>query len=211
MLAANRGLYVGWLAGRFAGKIGHLYSPGDQRGPFPFIPYALDNGAFAAFLHKRPFAVAPWRALLEWARAAKQPPEWVLVPDVVQDKAGTLRRWQQYSKIASTAYAPLAFAVQDGMLPRDVPATADVVFVGGSTAWKWHTVGMWAESFPRVHVGRVNSPKRLYECRERGVESIDGTGWCINPNGEQWRGLVEFHDWQHNYTVNQTEKQQYGT
>jgi hypothetical protein len=47
MPANNTGIWVGYLAGRFPGRIGHLFSPGAQRGPFGFMPYAIDNGVFA--------------------------------------------------------------------------------------------------------------------------------------------------------------------
>ena len=72
---------------------------------------------------------------------------------------------------------PAAFAVQDGMTSGDVPAEADVVFVGGSTAWKRRTMHEWCDHFPRVHVGRVNTGRWLWECDEAGAESCDGTGW----------------------------------
>jgi hypothetical protein len=72
---------------------------------------------------------------------------------------------------------PLAFAVQDGMTPSDVPGNAEVVFVGGTTKWKWDTAEMWAKSFPRVHVGRVNEVRRLWQCADLGIEPVDGTGW----------------------------------
>lgn len=198
MLSSNRGIRVGWLAGRFPGRVGHLFSPGDQRGPFDFMPYALDNGAFSAWVHKRPWNINAWVDLMDWAAGAECAPTWVLVPDVVTDARATVSRWNDYAPFAAMYGWPLAFAVQDGMVVADVPLDAAVVFVGGSTQWKWETVPYWAAHFPRVHVGRVNSPARLYQCAALGVESVDGTGWCINPKGEQFTGLVNWYEHSHN-------------
>lgn len=177
MPANNTGIAVGWMAGRYPGKIGHLFSPGAQRGPFTRefgIPYAFDNGAFAL---GEAWQEEPWIKMLDWGRLSGQRPLWALVPDVVGDRAGTLRRWGQYAGIVADYGWPLAFAVQDGMVAADVPISADVVFVGGSTEWKWKTMPMWCGHFQRVHVGRVNTYRRLWQCDDAGAESCDGTGW----------------------------------
>ena len=88
----------------------------------------------------------------------------------------------------------LALAVQDGMTPAEVSSITprpDVIFVGGSTEWKWATVADWAKYFPRVHVGRVNSGEKLDLCRSLKVESVDGTGW-FRGKTEQIRQLGHF-------------------
>ena len=191
MLASNTGVRAGYLAGRFPGKIGNLYGPGDQKGPFEFMPYSLDNRAFAAWKNKTEWDPDAWVKLLAWARLSGLPPRWVLVPDVVADRIGTLERWKQYAPIAREYGWPLAFAVQDGMDITDVPIEAEVVFVGGSTEWKWATAEKWCRSFPRVHIGRVNSYQRLVQCETWGVESIDGTGW-LRGDQKQYRGLLAY-------------------
>jgi hypothetical protein len=188
MPANNTGVKVGYLAGRFAGKIGQLYSPAGQRGPEEFMPYALDNGAFA---HRRGWRQEPWLKLMDWAAASGIAPLWALVPDSVGSKAKTLQRWRRFAPIAQKFGWPLAFAVQDGMMPGDVPAAAAVIFVGGSTEWKWETAATWCQRFPRVHIGRVNSPARLWQCHEAGAESVDGTGWTRG-DPRQFHGLVEY-------------------
>lgn len=192
LLSNNTGGPVHWLAGRFPGWVGHLFSPGGQRGPYRYLPYALDNGAYGAFANKTEWDEPAWVRLLEWAKHSGQAPEWVLVPDVVGDKDGTLRNWDRYAPAAKRYGWPLAFAVQDGMTPLDVPADAQVVFVGGSTEWKWETMSLWAFFFPRVHVGRVNSGHRLAQCYLEGVESVDGTGWVRAGWGRQWCQLLAF-------------------
>lgn len=191
MPANHTGVTTGYLAGRYVGKIGHLYSPGGQRGPFSFLPYALDNDAFGAYKSGRPWDRAAWIKLLGWARLSGRTPLWALVPDVVADREATLSAWREYAPIAREYGWPLAFAVQDGMAAADVPRDVEVVFVGGSTAWKWRTVRDWCRDFPRVHVGRVNTYRRLWDCHEAGAESCDGTGW-MRGNQRQLRGLMAY-------------------
>ena len=101
-----------------------------------------------------------------------------------------MESWDRYSRVASDYGWPLAFAVQDGMVPADVPSAANVVFVGGTTEWKWNTVATWAAAFPRVHVGRVNG-HAIWECDRLGVESIDGTGW-FRDDGRKGRILKDW-------------------
>jgi len=191
MLANNTGIRTGYLAGRFPGKIGHLHSPRKNRtppGPFGFMPYALDNGAFGA---GEDWSESDWFGLLEWAKLSGQRPAWTLVPDVVGDRIRTLRKWDIYRHVAARYGWPLAFAVQDGMTTEDVPNDAEVIFVGGSTEWKWRTVAMWCKAFQRVHVGRVNTYRRLWECHDAGAESIDGTGW-MRGDQRQYCGLLAY-------------------
>jgi hypothetical protein len=149
------------------------------------VPYALDNGAFKGFVEGK------WKALLRWACLSGQPPLWAAVPDVVSDSKATSARWDEFSPEAARYGWPLAFVVQDGHEPDDVPADAGVIFVGGSTEWKWLSLPMWCEAFDRVHVGRVNSPEKLYQCHRLGVESVDGTGWNRG-DPRQLNGLLRF-------------------
>lgn len=186
MLSSNTGIRVGYLAGRYPGRVGHLFSPGDQKGPFEFCDFALDNGAFLGN-----WELERWLKLLNWAKLSGKAPRWILVPDVVSDRDATLARWREYSPVASLYGWPLAFAVQDGMTPKDVPHNAEVVFVGGSTFWKWKTLPMWCKAFQRVHVGRVNTYRRLWQCHDVGAESTDGTGFMCGDQ-KQYRGLCAY-------------------
>ncbi len=181
----------GWFwhsLARETGRLGHLFSPRGQRGPWPWLPYALDNGAFACWNPKdNTFDDAKWdrneqawRELLFWSQAAPSKPMWGIVPDVPGNSAATLERWLQYAPELKECGIPLAVAVQDGMTPDDVAQLApmvDVVAVGGSTEWKWKTVEMWAKEFPRIHLLRCNAPDQLDYLEDHGIESTDGTGW----------------------------------
>ena len=46
MVSNATGVEVGLLAGKYPGRIGHLFSPGGQRGPWREIPHAFDNSRF---------------------------------------------------------------------------------------------------------------------------------------------------------------------
>lgn len=199
---------TGWFwhcLARETGRIGHLLSPDQQRGPWPWIPYALDNGAFACwdpvantFDHARwAKNEVAWRRLIVWTQVAAgrgMPARWAIVPDVPGNREGTLERWKTYAPEVASMDIPLAIAVQDGMTPQDVETLvprAQVVCVGGSTDWKWATAEMWVKAFPRVHILRCNSPTKLTWLEQLGVESTDGTGWNRGDR-KQTQGLEEW-------------------
>jgi hypothetical protein len=178
MPSNQTGFELGWLVGQYPGAMGHLYSPGAQRGPWPFMPYALDNGAFPAFLEGKSFDFVAWRELLNWARLQPQRALWAAVPDVVADREGTLRNWGLWVDEVRAAGLRPTFVAQDGMTFADVPTADCVVFLGGSTEWKEAAIEPWCRRFPgRVHVGRVNKADRLLRCYRAGAISVDGTGW----------------------------------
>jgi len=183
MLCGQSNALWHYAAGKWPNKVGLLLGPSYyKKTPVrPWMPYVLDNDAFTL---RENWSEVKWREMLGWARLQSHKPAWVLVPDVVGSKDGTLERWSRYEKEASACGWPLAFAVQDGMTTDDVPASADVVFIGGTDSFKWRTVEKWVVSFPRVHVGRVNSIERVWQCDDLGVESVDGTGWFRDPTRE---------------------------
>lgn len=183
---------VHYLAGRHPGKIGWLVGPSARSKTKlrPWMPYALDNDAFGSFSGGHEWSESEWLEMLKWARSSAITPMWSLVPDVVADKKATLAKWDQYAGTVDRFGFAKAFAVQDGMVPSDVPVGASVVFVGGTTEWKWRTLPMWSSAFPRVHVGRVNELRRLWTCEDFGVESVDGAGWFRGTqDGRQGRAI----------------------
>lgn len=178
MVSNQTGIEVGLLAGQFPGRIGHLFSPGGQRGPWRELPYALDNGAWPAFLNGAEWSEEEWLALIRWAVLSGILPLWALVPDVVGDRLATLERWQQYAHVVRKHGFRPAFAVQNGMTFDDVPDAECMLFIGGDDAFKDAAIGPWCKAFPgRVHVGRVNYWDRLVACWRAGAVSVDGTGW----------------------------------
>ena len=173
----NRGIQIGYLCGKYPNRLGWLISPDGWRKPPSWMPYALDNGAFGAWLNKREWDEQKFIDLLDRAKSHTRP-RWVAVPDVVADAEATKAKWVEWHRrIRSIMNVPLAFVVQDGMTADDVPVTAEVIFVGGSTEWKWRNLRHWTQHFDRVHVGRVNSERLLWMAHDAGAESCDGTGW----------------------------------
>lgn len=111
----------------------------------------------------------------------------VVTPDVPFDADGTIRRFEEYKDRMKKLGAPVAFVTQDGMQLEDLPWNDfDAMFVGGSTVWKTGTEsgalireakrrGKW------VHMGRVNSLRRLYVAESMGCDSVDGTFLAKGP------------------------------
>jgi hypothetical protein len=188
MPSNNTGFECGYLFGKYPNRLAHLHSCDSLREPKAGIAWALDNGVFGAFTQGRGWSEEPLYTFLESYSAWN--PRWVVVPDSVGNRDETLRLWEKHAAALSAFGVPLAFAAQDGMTPNDVPIEAAVVFVGGSTSWKWRNLNMWTESFTRVHVGRVNSKRLLDMAESAGAESCDGTGWFRDPKRTQ-----ELSDW----------------
>ncbi len=196
MVANSSGMRTGFLAGRYPGALGHLYSPGAQRGPWPFMPYALDNERYVCWAKGLIWSESRWRALLAWAKQSGQPPLWSLAPDVVTNREATIAEWAKYAPtIRAHGFRP-AFAVQNGMTFADVPDSECIVFLGGTTDWKEDAIEPWCAQFPgRVHVGRVNAWPRLIKSYRAGAISVDGTGWYHTQShkvGGQADHLVRF-------------------
>lgn len=143
------------------------------------FPYALDNGAWSAFTQGKPFSVPDFtRALAKMGRDA----DWVVMPDVVQGGHASLElslRWMR--RVLDETERGL-IAVQDGLDEKDVGSFLGKrvgLFIGGSTAWKLATLPRWTALGARVgcwvHVGRVNTVRRIHLCGLAGATSFDGT------------------------------------
>lgn len=168
-----------YLAGRCPGKVGVLVSPSyfDKVPIDDWMPCALDNDAFGAWVHGKTWDLQAWLAMLSSIATRRIRPIWATVPDVVANRDETLRLWSVHAESVLCRGWDAAFVVQDGMSPRDVPTQASVVFIGGTDGWKFPSLRMWTEHFPRVHCARVNSIEMMEACEMAGCESIDGTGW----------------------------------
>lgn len=158
-------------------RVGWLMGPSTYKTPWPNLHYALDNDAFSAWSNDKPWDHNAWVTFLVKISRLPNGPMWALCPDVVADREKTIANWPKFSPFLRSFGWPVAFAVQDGMLMDDVPDDADLIFVGGTTRWKWRMVPYWVRNFQGpVHVGRVRQ-ERLLWCAEHGVASCDGTGW----------------------------------
>lgn len=196
MPSNNSSMHLGWLAGKYDGLdlIGWLLSPLGWRTPHRWMPYACDNDRYATKVSGKlwdELAYERFLSTLTTMILMGRPPLWLLVPDVPFDRDGTLTEWKKWAPRLKEYGVPLAFAVQDGMTQSDVPADAKVIFVGGSTKWKWDTVLQWCLDNEHVHLARANSYDLLWKAVDAGAKSTDGTGW-FRGNQEQLAGLELF-------------------
>lgn len=142
------------------------------------FPYALDNGAWTYHQRGEPFDGAAFeRAVGELGEGA----DWIVMPDRVGDAAGTLESVDAWwPKLRGAGL--LLLALQDGMTEAEVEARLHPgvgLFLGGSTTYKEQRARGWGD-FARarslyLHIGRVNSVRRISIAHEAGAHSIDGT------------------------------------
>ncbi len=163
--------------------VGRLVSPRAGNVARPGEWWAADNDAFRAWDEDRYLAMLARTESWDLDRCL-----FVAAPDVVADAQATLDRfWNWYPEIAGRGF-PIALVGQDGAedLGLEWPAF-DALFIGGSTAWKLSTAvadlaaeakrqGKW------LHVGRVNTRRRLRIAYDLGADSVDGTGWSKWPD-----------------------------
>ena len=164
----------------------------------PMIPsYGIDNGAWSSFLQNKPFSEELFMRCLEFSKQNPQlgKPNFAVLPDIVQGGLASLDFSLSWEKRVRPYSERVLIAVQDGMEPKDVEQYLDEstgLFIGGSTPWKLSTLSDWgalcdqkktASGRPYLHVGRVNSPKRIAHCGSISVraDSFDGTSVCRFP------------------------------
>jgi hypothetical protein len=145
----------------------------------PPLSYAMDNGAWGCFQRGEPFAPDPFRrALAKWGEAA----DWIALPDIVNGGPASLALSASWIDEVRPVGRPMLIPVQDGMTADDLRpfvARGIGIFVGGLTAWKESSLPMWGalkrETGCYLHVGRVNSGRRVQLAIDAGADSTDGT------------------------------------
>jgi hypothetical protein len=123
-------------------------------------------------------------------------PLFVNVPDVVASADGTLSQWHRWQHAVRRRGLPVGYVAQNGCELGVMPPWLefDALFLGGDTAWK---LGPHARSLTalakrhgkHVHMGRVNTVRRLRYAQSIGVDSVDGTGWAKWRNAHLDAGL----------------------
>ena len=163
-------------------QLGELIVPSAGNSPdsLRLVPgmWAMDNGAYSGF------DTDAFMRMLQ-AFHGRKGCRFVCCPDVVADANATLDRWSFWSGvIRGVGFVP-ALVAQDGLLVEDVPwKEVGALFIGGTTEWKLgpqcrtlmgyaKARGLW------VHVGRVNTRRRIYQAMEAGADSCDGTGFSM--------------------------------
>lgn len=160
--------------------VGHLICP-RSRNIIWSREWAADNAAFSGF------DADSWCAMLD-AITGRSGCLFATVPDVVGDAKHTRVWWDNWKDRVYLAGLPAAYVLQDGSADVGVPwDECAALFVGGSTAYK---VSAEAVLFIReakrrgkwVHVGRVNTERRLRWAQHVGADSVDGSGFARFPD-----------------------------
>jgi len=140
------------------------------------VPWACDNDCFVKL--KRRDYLAMLRQLKTANRSRLL---FVTAPDVVADAAATLARFRLWQPALAYLDLPIALVAQDGQEDLPVPwGQIACLFIGGSTRWKLgaHAERLIYEAHERgkhVHVGRVNTLRRMWLFSSLPVDSFDGT------------------------------------
>lgn len=144
-----------------------------------FIRYGLDNGAWTAFQRGEPFDES---AFLRAVNALGENADFVVVPDIVrgghESLAFSLRWLERLWWLRGTKL----IAVQDGVGPGDIREWLGEevgIFIGGTDQWKERSAHIWGqlarEAGCALHMGRVNTARRLRIAHDAGVHSFDGS------------------------------------
>lgn len=164
-------------------KIGFIDTPAQGNKRPPDVEWCADNGCFGK----------GWpgnRSWLDWLGSHASDAamcHFATAPDVVADASATMARSRPWLQVVRSLGYPVAFVAQDGLEDLSTPWDEfDVLFIGGTTEWK---LGPAARALTdeakkrghRVHMGRVNSYKRLLYATRIGCDTADGTYLTFGP------------------------------
>jgi hypothetical protein len=143
--------------------------------------WAADNGAFSGFDED------VFLAMLARHRWARDRCVFVAAPDVVGDSVATMELFSVWEPRLRALGYPVALVAQNGLRRNTVPwDRIDAIFIGGTTKWK---LGGDAALIIRranelekwLHMGRVNTARRIRYAALMGCDSIDGSGFSKWP------------------------------
>lgn len=165
------------------GRLGWMSTPAQKNTWLPGVQWAADNGCYGAGYP----GDDEWLSWLE-SHPDRERCVFATAPDVVADAAATWQRSAPFLPMIRDLGIPAALVAQDGLEVNAVHwAEFDAVFIGGSTAWKLGAAaraiadeakarGKW------LHMGRVNSWRRLEYARYLRCDSVDGTYLTFGPD-----------------------------
>lgn len=189
---------------QYRAEFGYIAAPkahgtsGAQRGIEEGHKWLFDNGMYSGA-----FDEVVWVKRLAAACAYRAACIGVVVPDVLTrhddgtvtgDWRATVAQFEQYAPLVREYGYPVAFVSQDGLPVEAAPWDAfDVLFVGGSDRHKLHeSWPLIAEAQRRskwVHIGRVNSAKRIEMFWM--ADSWDGTMLVKEPSPARQRYMLQ--------------------
>lgn len=187
-------------------RLGMLAQPGNayHRHGRSFARWGVDNGAFGKAMRGTPWTDTDTEIYLDYlAKVARESDVsnvlFATAPDVLTfidggprgDAAATWARGVDIFPRIRQLGMPVALVAQDGILgisPQGADWDAfDVLFLGGSDQFKLGPEGAAATKRAKargkwVHMGRVNSLKRLRYAASIGCDSADGTFIGFGPS-----------------------------
>ena len=144
--------------------------------------WGVDNAAYSNWDEKK-FLNLLWKITEH-----KNRPIFVACPDVVGDAKTTAKRFNCWQPLIKELGLPVALVLQNGQESIGVPWNyIDCIFIGGNDEFKLYNpyihyiIGEARSKGKWVHMGRVNSLKRLNYARKIGCDSVDGTGFSMFP------------------------------
>lgn len=174
-----------WLSGHVSaqvlrhGHVGVILTPMTAYRPnLAGICWAADN---ACFSQSQGFNLADYLAWLDSLAAYRATCCFATAPDVLCDAVATWERSAPVLPLIRAHGYPAALVAQNGLERQRIAWDAfDALFIGGDTRWKLSETAyaLMAEAKAHgkwVHVGRVNSRRRLRAAESGGADSSDGT------------------------------------
>lgn len=166
-------------------NIGRMTLATMWRPPRPGVQWALDNGAYGAWLNDEPFPEQEFLHAIDKI-PDDHPPDFVVLPDKVGQGTRSLAfslDWRDRLPDHLTYY----LAVQNGMMWTHVLPhihRIDGLFVGGRIRWKLRTAPEWCrlahQHELRCHIGRAGTLQRILWAQRIGADSIDSSSWPQN-------------------------------
>jgi hypothetical protein len=173
-----------YLSGKVLPDVPAMLTPRMRRRPLPGQVWAADNGRYAAPQDYSDEAYLAWLALRSEERGACL---FATAPDTFGDAVATLRDSRPLlPRIRALGY-PAALVAQPDMTVEMTPWDEfDVLFVGGPNTWQHSEplIALVHEAKRRgkwVHMGRVNTRRRIHYAESLGVDSVDGTILRFDP------------------------------
>jgi hypothetical protein len=149
--------------------------------PYPFEPWAFDNGAFVAWRNGQPFPEAEFYKRLAIAETVPMDPLFAVTPDIVAGGLESLEFSVAWRYLLHHSDWRWYLAIQDGMTLDAVQRVVhlfDGIFLGGTDrfklgAWKWRQAARsWHKPF---HYGRCGTLKKLRHAHALQVDSLDSS------------------------------------
>jgi hypothetical protein len=167
------------------GELGLMATPltGYDLDRLPGVIWAADNGCFS----DRWDADRWWAWLQRWTHRAGDC-LFAVAPDVVGDHQATVAKSAPWLQPIRDLGYPVAWVAQDGWDEATTPWDSfDWLFIGGSTEFKCGVVAARAAKAAlargkRVHMGRVNSGRRVAWASLLGCDTVDGTKLAFGPD-----------------------------